>query len=52
MSYNALHEKKSLSAQFTAMEKSCTAIPARASKVMRCIPIKTRMQYIKIVAEL
>jgi len=32
MSYNALHENKSLNAQFTAMEKSCTAIPTCTSK--------------------
>ena len=38
MSYNALHEKKSLSAWFTAMEKSCTAIPTCTSKVMCCQP--------------
>ena len=38
MSYDALHEKKSLSAQFMAMAKSCTAIPTRASKVMHCQP--------------
>jgi len=38
MSYDALHEKKSLSARFTAMEKSCMAIPARASKVMHGQP--------------
>jgi len=38
MAYDALHEKKSLSAWFTAMEKSCMAIPACASKVMRGQP--------------
>jgi len=32
MSYDALHEKKSLSVWFMAIEKSCTAIPVRASK--------------------
>jgi len=32
MSYNALHEKKSLSVWFTAIKKSCMAIPACTSK--------------------
>jgi len=38
MSYEALHEKKSLSAWFTAMEKSCMVIPTHTSKVMRGQP--------------
>jgi len=38
MSYDALHEKKLLSVWFMAIEKSCMAIPAHASKVMHCQP--------------
>ena len=38
MSYNALHEKKSLSVRFMAIEKSCTAIPVHTSKVIHCQP--------------
>ena len=38
MSYNALHEKKSLTAWFMAIAKSCMAIPVHTSKVMCCQP--------------
>jgi len=41
MSYDALHEKKSLSARFTAMEKSCAAIPVHTSKVVFGSPVQS-----------